>query len=367
MAKTRYNAIGVALMSLLVLLGLSLAPTMMSGSYSNVAFATTNGHIPSKQGSLPRDWSLEQTMLKQLNLHRGSWVGMTECDQNRCHIVYLGPEKSNPHTHGINTVPKLAKPIPDAKDPNQNAAAQIQPTSYPDGSPNYNTPAETEQDFTAQASSNSHVDYLMVLNGWTGSNTHWIQSVLFYDEADETGTGVGWYAEMDSWSDEGVDDYSPVAPPTLSVTTSSQSDNFAEKLFALGNLDSADDGCYEAAIDDTSNSHGYSFSKCYTDDTAANMQLTSKEIGSGSTAQAADAGSMSEDEATDSTSVYYWGSEQYNLGFYNSIGGTEYTSVNGWTSTNGGSNGDLNAVSCASNLYISPSLSGYDTMHYTAC
>lgn len=363
------------LMSLLILLGTSSIPAMMSGAAynSNAAFATST--TASHQQNLPVDWALQQSISEQLRSHRGDWVGMTECDQNNCHMVYLGPKHSNPYSHGVNTLPPkpakttmdstLAGPTTVLTLPSQNAAAQIQPTSYPDGGAN-TTPAEIVQTFTAKASSNNNVDFLMNLNAWTGSDTHWIQASLFYDKADLTGTGVTWYAEMDSHDDEGNDDFAG-DPPVLAVTTNSQTDGFAERLYALGDVDPTNDlGCYEASISDTSNGHAYSFSECYSDDNDNNMLLTSEIV---STGQYADSGSMSEDIATDSTSVYYWGSEQYNLGFYNDVYGTEYTSVNAWTSNNG-SDGDLSAVSCSdsTHFHITPGLSpAQDTMVYNSC
>ena len=81
-----------------------------------------------------------------------------------------------------------------------------------------------------------------------------------------------------------------------------------------------------------------------------------------------DSGSMTEEQDTDDTSTYYWSTSQsditYTLGFYDSLAGTEYTTVNGWTSYYNGNSGDITSLHCTGNLSISES-SNQDTMKYT--
>ena len=90
-----------------------------------------NAHAQRQSRNLPADWQLEQhTILNQLRSHRGTWVSMTECEQDNCHLTYLGPIKSNPHGHGIPQLVHSYK-LSNGQDPYQAVSAQIHPTPCP--------------------------------------------------------------------------------------------------------------------------------------------------------------------------------------------------------------------------------------------
>ncbi|MGI0088567.1 MAG: hypothetical protein ACREBI_11515 [Nitrosotalea sp.] len=257
----------------------------------------------------------QEHITEQIKLHRG-WVGVLSWNATGATIHYLGPANKNPYHRGVEA--GTCSP------PCQQAAAQITPTSYPNGGSN-TQPAEIDSSFTAKASTNSYTDLLMDLNGWDGSGSDWLQSVLLYNIAGEGGLSSNtWYAEMDAHDSSGNEESG--YPMSLSVTVNSQTDSFAEHLYELGS------GCYEAAVDDSSSSNGYTFSECFTNDNASYFQLTYKNPNG-----YADSGPMTEDSSTDNTQTYHWGSIVYNIGLRNTVLGTQYTSVNGWTSNNGAS------------------------------
>lgn len=60
--------------------------------------------VAQQHGKLFLNWKLQEKVAKQLALHRGTWLGMTSCDHNKCKIDYLGPISSNPYDHGISTL-----------------------------------------------------------------------------------------------------------------------------------------------------------------------------------------------------------------------------------------------------------------------
>lgn len=263
---------------------------------------------------------IHNQITSQIKLHKG-WVGVMSWNATGATLHYLGPADKNPYHRGVEAAP-CSGPLYC-----QQASGQITPTSYPNGGSN-TQPAEIDSSFTAQASSNSHVDMLMNLNGWDGSGSDWLQSVLVYDKAGLGGlTPNTWYAEMDAHDSSGNDESG--YPMSLTVSVNSQTDSFAEHLYELGS------GCYEAEVDDNSSGNGYSFSECFSNDNTSYFQLTYKNPSGW-----ADSGPMTEDVSNDDMNTYHWGSIVYNIGLRNTVLGTQYTSVNGWTS-NSGSSGDV--------------------------
>lgn len=330
-----------AILAAVLLLGAGIFPTIATAN------AEQDTDLPAHAAAV------EQQIREKLNTNT-KWTAILSWDKDRATIAYLGPEDKNPWVSKVGHSPVPRTPVSppqaafgslpigpesiayaqdysryyyvDDEPQYQNAALQKGPTSY--GSGSYTTMYKIEQQFTLtnMASTNSNVDLLISVNGFSSNSKHWLQGSVYYDKANYNGQGAKWYAQLDSHNTlTGSEEMNGGAGPTYyPLTTSGSSDTVVERLYFY-TYDANGKSCYKTTIDDITAGTGVGIYWCTPDDTGNHLRL-----GRITTVGVMQAGSMMEDIAKTTSDVYKWGSKNLYLKFYQTSSSSANTQANGW-------------------------------------
>ena len=298
----------------------------------NTNMLTANAVLQHLHPELPLQAQKSQQQIdEQMDLHP-DWIGILTWNSTSASINYLGPGDSSPykidHAHWSHAPPTVNATRQTATSNGKTISVSPLVTLYTTVNVfdsiywHYfgggNSIYKIQQSYPLVASSTSGVDLYHWLDSKNSNTNKFLQVSAMYDKADLVGTTPAWYVFFDRWD-------------TTSGTGCSEDSTFPQHVpvsFTTGNTatafiraDSVTAGRYILEVD--SGSNGGSLSTNISGDTGHNI-----DIGRTSNcSKAFPSGAEVEEQATSSTSVYYYGTNTYTYGFYDTSSSSMNTSI----------------------------------------
>ncbi|MGH2611985.1 MAG: hypothetical protein ACRDFB_02920 [Rhabdochlamydiaceae bacterium] len=347
--KTRIRTTIVTAIVMIVLL-MSSPMTLLPLSSADSTVPTSNvppGLSPTAAKNLQ---IASQKVSDQMKGHSG-WIGIIKYNGDKMDILYVGdPAKSPYQKPGMHRATSGVHPLIAGTCPNSILQQQGEPTSFTDSGVSRTTAYHIQQKYNSIQSGSTSSDLLQTLNALNDNSHEWMQVSSFYDKASCTGTGAGWYYNLDTYDTTQIPPSENGNPQAVSFTGASN-DVIYEDVYANSGTD------YQLCVTDVSQSPstGGCFTKTYSGDSYSNLNL-----GTTCSVQACDTGTMMEEISSSTTTTpWSWATwSQYTMKFQYTSNSNLITTCNGWVFDPAA--GPNNPVSTTS----STSPTCYDSMKY---
>jgi len=298
----------------------------------NSTMLTANAVLQHSHPDLPSQAQKSQQQIdEQMDLHP-DWIGILTWNSTNASIRYLGPGDSSPykidHAHWGHTPPTVNATRQSIASSGTIISSSPLVTAYKTVNVfdsiywHYfgggNSIYKIQQSYPLVASSTSGVDLEHWLDSKNSNTNKWLQVSAVYDKALFYGASPSWYVFFDRWD-------------TTSGTGCSEDSTYPQHIsvpFTTGNTatayiraDSVTAGRYIMEVD--SGSNGGSISMNISGDTGHNIDIgrtsnCNKVFGSGA---------QVEEDATSPSGIFYYGTNTYTYGFYDTSTSSKNTSI----------------------------------------